>query len=76
MGDVNSQTKEFIKRIENVVHRCFKKIKIKERKDEEKEALFKRWKKLKNDADENNKSELRNIEKHFLINMLKSISRK
>ena len=39
-GDINVQAKQFINKLEDVIHKCFKKIKIKERKDDEKRCSF------------------------------------
>ena len=61
-GDINVQAKQFLNKLEDVIHKCFKKIKIKERKDEEKDALFKTWRKLKKESNNNNKGDLRRIE--------------
>ena len=61
-GDINVQAKQFLNKLEDGIHKCFKKIKIKERKDEEKDALFKTWRKLKKESNNNNKGDLRRIE--------------
>ena len=62
-GDINVQTKKFIKMIEKLIHKCFKKIRVKERKDEEKDNLFRKWRNMKNKYDENSQKELKDIEK-------------
>ena len=41
-GDVHSLTKIFIKRLDKTIQKCFKKIRAKEKKDEVKEALYKK----------------------------------
>ena len=64
-GDLNNQTKKFLKKLEKVIHKCFKKIRIKERVDKEKEALHKKWKTLKNKNDEKSKEELKTLEKEL-----------
>ena len=40
--DVHSLTKIFIKRLDKTIQKCFKKIRVKEKKDEVKEALYKK----------------------------------
>ena len=51
-GDLNEQTEKFLKKLEKLIHKCFKKIKIKQKVDKEKEALFRKWKSLTNKTDE------------------------
>ena len=62
-GDLDNQTKKFLKKLEKVIHKCFKKIRVKEKVDKEKEELYKKWKSLKNRTDEKSKKELDVVEK-------------
>ena len=55
----------FMKRFKKVIQKCFKKIRVTEKKDEERENLFKRWNDLKNKNDETSKAELKNVEKEL-----------
>ena len=64
-GDLNEQSEKFLKKLEKLIQKCFKKIKIKQKVDKEKEALFRKWKFLKNKTDENSKIELKKIEKQL-----------
>ena len=61
-GDLNIQTEKFLKSLQRVIQKCFKKIRVKEKVDKEKEALFKKWKDLKNKDDDISKINLKNIE--------------
>ena len=60
--DLNTVTKKFIKKLENVIKRCFKKVRIKEKKFDEKDVLYKRWKDLKSKTDVKSKAELKEVE--------------
>ena len=60
--DLNTVTKKFIKKLENVIKRCFKKVRIKEKKFDDKEVLYKRWKDLKSKTDVKSKAELKEVE--------------
>ena len=62
-GDVESLTKVFLKRLENVIHKCFRKIRITYRRDEAKENLYTRWRNLKNKTDDKSKAEFKEVEK-------------
>ena len=64
-GDLNNQTVKFLKKLEKTIYKCFKKIRIKERVDKEKENLFKKWRSLKNKNDEKSKAELKKVEKEL-----------
>ena len=64
-GDLDNQTKKFLKKLEKVIHKCFKKIRVKEKVDKEKEELYKKWKSLKNRTDEKSKKELDVVEKEL-----------
>ena len=60
--DINTQTKVFLKKLENIVHKCFKMIRIKEKNDGEKETLYKKWKSLKNKTDKQSQTEYKEVE--------------
>ena len=60
--DINTQTKVFLKKLENIVHKCLKKIRIKEKNDGEKETLYKKWKSLKNKTDKQSQTEYKEVE--------------
>ena len=64
-GDLNDLADVFMKRFKKVIQKCFKKIRVTEKKDEERENLFKRWNDLKNKNDETSKAELKNVEKEL-----------
>ena len=44
--DINIATEKFMKRLQKIISKCFKKVRIKEKVDHEKEELFKKWKEL------------------------------
>ena len=46
--DVNSSTEKFIKRLNKVIHKCFRKVRVTQKVDKEKQELFEKWKKMKN----------------------------
>ena len=60
--DLNVVTNKFIKKLENIIKRCFKKVRIKEKKTDDKEVLYKKWKDLKNKTDVKSKAELKEVE--------------
>ena len=62
-GDLDIQTQKFIKRLQKTIQQCFKKVRVTEKEDKEKDALYRKWKELKR----NNKSheELEKIEKEL-----------
>ena len=60
--DINTQTKVFLKKLENIIHKCFRKIRIKEKCDGEKETLYKKWKSLKNKTDDKSRTEYKEVE--------------
>ena len=58
-----TQTRIFLKRLGTIVQKCFKKIRIKEKYDDEKETLYKKWKLLNIKTDEKSKKEYQETEK-------------
>ena len=61
-NDINKCTKKFLNRLKNVVHKCFKKVKITQKPNAEYESLYKRWKQLKNKTDLNSIREAFEVE--------------
>ena len=59
----NNQTERFLKKLEILIYKCFKKIRVTERVVKDKETLYKKWKSLKNKTEEKRKSELKGVEK-------------
>ena len=55
--DLNTLTKKFVKKLEGIIKKCFKKIRVKKKTDETKELLFKKWKRLKSKDDLKSKKE-------------------
>ena len=60
--DINKQTKQFIKKLDGVLHQCFKKIKIKGTPNKEIDDLFAQQKQLKSKVDAESKRKLKEIE--------------
>ena len=44
--DLNISARRFLKRLNRIIHKCFKKIRITEKTDKETEALYDKWTKL------------------------------
>ena len=62
-SDVNILTKKFLKRINGIIHNCFKKVRIKENQDDsEIYKLFERRKVLRTKKDIESKQELIHVE--------------
>ena len=60
--DINLSTEKFIKRLNKTIHKCFRKIRVTEKIDKEKQKLFEKWKKMKNDINCKNKTEFEKLE--------------
>ena len=60
--DLNKGTKQFMKRLDDIIKKCFKKIRIKDRPNKELEELFRKRNILKNKTDLKSLSELKEIE--------------
>ena len=60
--DLNTLINTFIKKLDKVIHKCFRKMRVTEKKDDEKDQLYKRWKLLKNKTDEKSKDEFKEVE--------------
>ena len=63
--NLNDATKQFIKRLQKTINKCFRKIRVTERIDKEKEDLFQRWKALKKKSDDKSKIELEKVEREL-----------
>ena len=63
---VGKQAKQFMKRLNGILHECFKKIKITENVDKEEDVLYKKQKELKNKGDPESKKELSKIEERLV----------
>ena len=60
--DLNSLTKKFIKRLQKTIAKCFKKVRITEKTDKDKEDLFAKWRHLKKQSDKESIENLAKIE--------------
>ena len=60
--DINKQTKQFIKKLNGILHQCFKKIKVKSTYNKEVDELFKQQKQLRLKVDVESKKKLKEIE--------------
>ena len=58
-GDLNVQTNIFLARLNKILHRCFRKIRVTEKVDKETDELYKSWRKLQA---ENNDVECKKVE--------------
>ena len=65
---VGKQAKQFMKRLNGMLHQCFNKIKITENAVKEEDILYKKQKELKNRADPESKKKLVEIEEE-LVNL-------
>ena len=61
-GDVNSKTEKFMRRLNKVINKYFRKIRVTEKKDEVKEKLFEKWRRMKNNLNDKNKLGFENLE--------------
>ena len=57
--DLEVSTTKFIKRLNNLIKKCFKKIRITDRSDKKTEDLYERWRKLQEKDDEESKKNLK-----------------
>ena len=51
-----------MKRLNKTINKCFKKVRVTEKVDKEKEELFKKWKNMKNNLNDKNRSEFDELE--------------
>ena len=63
--DLNKLTEKFMKRLNKTIGNCFKKVRITNKLDKDKEELFAKWKVLKNETSEKGKYECEKIEKEL-----------
>ena len=61
-GDINTLTQKFLKRLQKTIKKCFKKVRITEKIDKDKEELYKKWKELKKNTSKDNQKELEMVE--------------
>ena len=61
--DINIATEKFMKRLEKTIAKFFRKIRVKEKIDEEKEELFRNWKEMKKNDSNVDKSKFEEIER-------------
>ena len=64
-GDLNTLTEKFLKRLQKTIHKCFKKVRVSQKIDKEKDDLFQKWRELKKKSDDGSKSELEKVEKEL-----------
>ena len=64
--DLNQATKSLMNRLDKILHKCFRKVSVKENSSENKqEELYKKWKNLKNKTDKTSVEETKNIEEQI-----------
>ena len=63
---VEKQAKQFMKRLNGMLHQCFKKIKIKENSIKEEDILYKMQKDLKSENNVESKEKLRKVEEKLV----------
>ena len=63
--DLNILAERFMKKLNNVIFKCFRKVRITEKKDEEKENILKRWNSLRAKHDLESRRELKDNEKEL-----------
>ena len=63
---IDKQAKQFPKKMNGILHQCFKKIKIKEDAIKEEDELYKIQKELKNDESKESKEKLRQVEERLI----------
>ena len=61
--DLDKATEKFLKRFDNILHQCFKKVSLKKDKPQAKqEKIYDLWKHLKKKTDTQSKAQLEKIE--------------
>ena len=63
--DFNITAHKFIKRLNRIIHKCFRKVRITERSDRHTEKLYEKWRNLQQKDDKESKEELEQIEKEL-----------
>ena len=61
-GNIKVQVDTFLKRLEKTLHKCFRKIKVKEKVDKETESLYNRWRQLQAKSDDESNREIKEVE--------------
>ena len=67
--DVDIQTKKFLKKLNGVIHRCFKKIRVTSTDNKEIDSLFERQKELKSKTNKASKVELKEVQSELAEKM-------
>ena len=63
--DLNILAEKFMKRLNKTINKCFRKVRITNKMDKEKEEIFARWRVLKSKTDNKSKIELEKTEKEL-----------
>ena len=66
-GDVNCLTEKFMNQLKRMIIKCFRKIRVTERKDKNKEELFEKWRKMKSNLKDKNKAEFEELESKLTV---------
>ena len=74
-GDINELTEKFLKRLNKLIHKCFRKVKIKAKVNKDEEDLYSRWKDLKKRDDNDSKVEMEEIENKLSRKYFEKITR-
>ena len=61
-GDVDTVTEKFMKRLNKIINKCFRKVRIKDKIDESKDDVFTKWRELRKKNDIKSKQELEDLE--------------
>ena len=61
-GDINVQSNTFLKRLNKILHKCFKKVKVVEKVDKMTEELYRKWRHLQSKQTDKNEDEIKEIE--------------
>ena len=67
--DINTQTKKFMKKLNGVIHQCFKKVKVKPAHNKEKYALFNRQEELQSKKDKASQLKLKEVQNELADKM-------
>ena len=67
--DINTQTKKFLKKLNGVIHQCFKKVKVKPAHNKEINSLFKRQKELQSKKDKISQLQLKEVQNELADKM-------
>ena len=69
--DINQQTKRFLKLLKGIVHKSFKKVKIRKDKQSEYQKLYNKWTSLRNKEDENSQRRSKEIKSELSEKILR-----